>query len=289
MKEKKHPNGKLLIIGGAEDKGGSDQPEISDKNTDFENEEILKYLLPTSSIEGRLEIVTTASTEPKDIEKRYRKAFKRLKYDHLGFIHIQKHQEASDARWTERINDAHAVLFSGGDQARLISILGGSPFIHAISKRYMQDEDFLVAGTSAGAMAACYHMLCEGETDEAMLKGAIELSEGFGLINDCIIDTHFVKRGRFGRLAQAVGMHPDCVGIGLGEDTALLVAKGQRAHCIGSGMVVMIDGKKIAHTNIDKASENQPLYIEGLKVDILCEGTSYELLTRRLIGYEGNE
>lgn len=280
MALKKIPKGKLLIIGGAEDKGDSERPDISSKNTDFKDEEILKRLLPPPRSKRTVEIITTASTESDDIVKMYQKAFRKLNFTNLRFINIGTKEEAGDPRWLGRIEKAHTVLFSGGDQFRLAAILGNTPILKTILRRYTEENDFVVAGTSAGAMAACTLMMCEGENNEAMLKGTVKLSSGLGFIDGCLVDTHFIKRGRFGRLAQAVVMNPTCVGIGLGEDTALMIEKGRLATCIGSGMVVIIDGQPIGHTNIAYAEERQAVCVEKMTVHILCEGTSFELEKR---------
>ncbi|MDQ3046261.1 MAG: hypothetical protein M3R27_01850 [Bacteroidota bacterium] len=124
-------------------------------------------------------------------------------------------------------------------------------------------------------------MLYEGEQNEAMLKNTVRISSGLGFIDHCIIDTHFVKRGRFGRLAQAIVMNPGCTGIGLGEDTALIIRKGNQAECMGSGMVLILDEKDIGHTNIAYADDDSPLCVENLRVHILCSGNGF-LLKERL-------
>jgi len=280
MALKKIPKGKLLIIGGAEDKGGSEQPDIMGKNTDFKDEEILKLLLPPAQSRHTVEIVTTASTEPDDIANMYEKAFRKLKFKRVGIIRIGTKEEAANPKWLDRIAKAHTVLFSGGDQFRLASILGNTPILKAIMTRYSENSDFLVAGTSAGAMATCTLMMCEGENNEAILKGTVKISSGLGFIDGCIIDTHFIKRGRFGRLAEAIVMNPSCVGIGLGEDTALMIKRGRLVTCVGSGMVVIIDGQAIGHTNIAYAEEGQAVCVERMNVHILCEGSSFELEKR---------
>ena len=280
MALKKIPKGTLIIIGGAEDKGSSEQPDIIDKNADFKDEEILKRLLPEGRSKRAIEIITTASEEPDEISVRYRKAFHDLGFKNVGFINMGDNFDAANPLFVKRIEKAHAVLFSGGDQFRLATIMGNTDVFNAILKRYTEDSSFIVAGTSAGAMAAGTLMICEGENNEAILKGTLKMTSGLGFINGCIIDTHFIKRGRFGRLTQAVVMNPTCVGIGLGEDTALVIEKGRVATCIGSGMTVIIDGQTIGHTNMPYAEEGQAVCVEKMNVHILCEGTSYELEKR---------
>lgn len=278
---KKVPKGKLLVIGGAEDKGdyeGTDKGEH--KNKDFESYEILGELLPGNGSKHGIEIITTASVIPVEVGRDYVETYKRVGFSNVNYMNIGNKQDASNEQYIERIKNAHAVLFSGGDQFRLATIIGCSPLMTAIYDKYMDDNKFILAGTSAGAMAIPTLMLYYGDNNEAMLKGDVKISSGLGLMDHCIIDTHFVKRGRFGRLAQAVLMNPACIGIGLGEDTALIIKNGNEAVCHGSGMVVIIDGKDVRHTNIAYAEEKTPLCVESLKVHILKKGNGFLLKER---------
>jgi len=281
---RKTPKGKLIIIGGAEDKGSIEHPDISGKNTNYEPAEILKHLLPPKqSLKKTIEIITTASGEPDSISQRYKEAFHSLGFKHVGFINMGNNYDASNPIFVGRIKKAHSVLFSGGDQFRLSTILGNTDVLKAVHERYFNDASFIVAGTSAGAAAAATLMMYEGENNEAILKGTVKISSGLGFIDGCIIDTHFTKRGRFGRLAQAIVMNPTCVGIGLGEDTALIITKGKEACCIGSGMAVIIDGQCIGHTNMAYAEAGEPVCIEKLQVHILCKGSSFQFEERKFV------
>jgi cyanophycinase len=268
------PKGMLLIIGGAEDKGGT--ADIHPDNKEFEPYEILKQLLPKRSAKDHgIEVITTATTIPKEVGKEYQETFAKIGYKKVGVINMEKREEATDEAYVERINKAHAVLFSGGDQIRLSTILAATSFMDAIQKRYYEDPDFIIAGTSAGAMAMAKLMLYRGQSYEAMLMGEVKTSSGLGFIDDCIIDTHFVKRGRIGRLAQAVITNPSYIGLGLGEDTALIVRGGNRMECYGSGMVVILDGSNIKDTNVAYAEEGTPLWVENLVMHILVKGNGY--------------
>lgn len=277
------PKGKLIIIGGAEDKGSIETPDISNKNIFYEPAEILKHLLPPKGSRKTIEIITTASGEPDSISKRYKEAFSSLGFKNVGFINMGNNYDAANPIFVGRIKKAHAVLFSGGDQFRLSTILGNTDVLAATLDRYFNDKNFIVAGTSAGATAAAALMMFEGENNEAILKGTVKISSGLGFLTGCIVDTHFTKRGRFGRLAQAVVMNPTCVGIGLGEDTALIITKGKLASCIGSGMVIVIDGQQVGHTNMAYAEDGEPVSIEKLLVHILVKGSSFTIDTREFI------
>jgi cyanophycinase len=228
-------------------------------------------------------VITTATTHPEKTIRNYRTAFRRIGFENVGFINLRNNLEGSKPKFMERIKKAHTVFFSGGNQYRLSVILGNSEVLEVIKKKYMADPHFIVAGTSAGAMALTTLMMFEGENNEAILKGTVKISSGLGFLDSCVVDTHFTRRGRFGRLAQAVVMNPTCVGIGIGEDTALVVRKGKEAKCIGSGMVIIIDGKHIRHTNMPYAENNEPVCIEGLEVNILCKGNGYLMEERKFI------
>jgi cyanophycinase len=281
---KQIPNGTLILIGGAEDRG-SNEIAIQSRNKQFVHFEILKELLPKKKKNKKhiLEIITTASEDPNGVIDTYSHAFKQVGFNEVGYINMQSNPAQDNPEIIRRINNAHAVLFSGGNQFRLSTILGNTDVLDVIMKKYYDDPDFIVAGTSAGAMAAAAIMIYEGQNDEAVLKDTVKLCSGLGFINHCIIDTHFVKRARFGRLAEALLMNPTCIGIGLGEDTALTIKKGNEAECSGSGMVIILDGRDITHTNISYAEPGTPLCIENLRVHILVKGNGFLLKERKFI------
>ena len=275
------PKGNLLIIGGAEDKVGQ-PPDIKEQMKEFHRYEILSELLPNSK-HKKIEIITTASEVQEEVIKTYEKVFQAIGYNHVGFIPIKERNQAQEKEYIGRVEKAGAVFFTGGDQFRLSTILGGTPVVEMIKYRYLHDQDFTVAGTSAGAMVMSAVMITEGGLTEALVYRNISLSSGFGFIDGCIIDTHFIKRGRFGRLAHAIIMSPEQLGIGLGEDTALIIKNGSDAECRGSGMVVIIDGRYIHQTNIATAVEGEAIFVENLKVHLLVKGCRFSIKTRKLV------
>ena len=152
-----------------------------------------------------------------------------------------------------------------------------------IMLRKYQDENFVLAGTSAGAMAMSNTMIYHGSSTEALLKGEVKMSRGLGFIKDVTFDSHFIKRGRFGRLCQSIASNPVCIGIGLGEDTALLITKGDRMEAIGSGLVIIVEGDDIKYTNVADIEDGKPISIENLTVHILSQGHSYIFSERRMV------
>ena len=274
------PKGKLLIIGGAEHKG-DETLDMEVKNIKFRRYELLRELL--ISKKKSIEIVTTGSHVPHEVRESYENVFKKIGYHSPGFIPIQNKMESDDEEYLQRVKNAAAVFFSGGDQFRISSILGGTSFIDIIKDRYLHDRSFLVAGTSAGAMVLSTIMITGGGLEEALISRDVQIAAGLGFLDGCIVDTHFIKRGRFSRLAHAVIMNPTQLGVGLGEDTALIIKNGYEAECKGSGMVVIIDGSKIKRTNIDEAGPGEPVYVDNLSVDLLVKGCRFSFKTRKLL------
>ncbi|MDB5226935.1 MAG: cyanophycinase [Bacteroidota bacterium] len=274
------PKGKLLIIGGAEDKGD----KVTDRdegNPNVRHFEILQELLPSRKKKLGIEVITTASRVPGEVTKMYSSTFKKMGYDNIGYMNIESKMEARDEKILKRIEKAGTILFSGGDQFRIASILGGTPVSDLIADKYIHDKDCIVAGTSAGAMVLSKVMIAGGQISEALFLKDMKTSAGLGLLHDCVIDTHFIKRGRFARLALAVITNPGQLGIGLGEDTALIITNGRAAECRGSGMVVIIDGKDIAQTNIGEVEDCDPVFVENLRVHLLSRGCRFSITERK--------
>lgn len=265
------PKGKLLIIGGKEDRDDG-EVEIKDKNQDFIPHEILKLLIHDKG--DRIEVITTASSEPESMRETYTKTFEEIGYTNFGFIHFTGEAVDEDL---ERIRNSKAVFFTGGDQNRICSKIKGTVISDALMEMYLNEDDFIIAGTSAGAMCMPEIIIGEAEDGEAILENDIELALGLGLLSGCIVDTHFVHRGRFGRLAHAVMIHRECFGIGLGEDTALLIEDGKRAVCKGSGMVIGISAHELGKTNVETVEDGRAVYAENLKVHIITDGCSIDL------------
>lgn len=275
--------GKLIIIGGAVDTGSFTEKTFDSNvanNLNFFETGILKRILDESKHKNnsRIEIITTASKIPREVGPEYIKAFNYLGAENVDALYIEKREQAFEEMFLDRLRKADVVMFTGGDQLRLSSILGGTPFHDLLLDKY-KNEAFIYAGTSAGAAAASNAMIYQGSSQEALLKGEIKITSGLGLINDVIIDTHFVQRGRTGRLFQAVVTNPKVLGIGLGEDTGLLIKDGVHMEAIGSGLVILVDGHKIADTNLTRVELGQPISIKNLVVHVMSMNDTYDLET----------
>src|SRR5436190_9291032 len=222
------PKGKLIIIGGSVDKGSDPKlPGDLPKSLKFFEKGILKRM-SNESVKGkhsRFEIITTASSIPKEVGEEYMKAFHQLEMHDTAVLDIRTREEANSPENLERLRKADVVMFTGGDQLRLTSIFGGTAFHHLLLEKYQNDE-FIISGTSAGAAASSNNMIYQGSSQGALLKGEVKITGGLGFINNVIIDTHFVQRGRIGRLLYACASNPINLGIGLGEDSGLLITNG---------------------------------------------------------------
>lgn len=278
------PKGKLIAIGGAEDKGTDlETGEFHRNNLNFFELGILRRVVEEAGgINARIEVITTASTIPYEVGENYLNAFGKIGCTNIGLMHIRNRQDAMERQYIDRIRQCDAVMFSGGNQLRLSVTDGGTEFLATLKKRY-QEETFLIAGTSAGAMAMGQTMIYEGNATRAHLKGEVKMTTGLGFISSVIIDSHFEKRGRFVRLAQAVSTNPSAIGIGLGEDTGMLITEGNKMEAIGSGLVVIIDGHDILHSNIADIPDSNPISIENLKVHFCEKGNGYLIRERKYL------
>ena len=270
--------GKIIIIGGAEDKGQSEATrEASCNGTSFNNG-VLKRLIDESAKKekSRIEIVTTASTVPDSIGGDYLRAFSLLKADNAAILKIETREQANEPEMLERLEKAHIVLFTGGDQMRLTSILGGTLFLERLYEKY-REENFIYAGSSAGAAAVSNNMVFQGRSEDALRKGEVRITSGLGLLNNVVVDTHFVKRGRIGRLFQAVVANPRILGIGMEENAALLITKGSIMEAIGPEMTILVDGRHITDTNFNDIDDGEAISVANLTVHVMSQGDRYRL------------
>ena len=278
------PKGKLIIIGGAINTGSFAETQFGlPQNMNFFERGILKRIT-TESAKGndsRFEIMTTASLIPEKVGEEYIKAFAQLDVHDVGVLNIGSREEANRPEYAERIKQADVIIFTGGDQLRLSSIFGGTEIHRVLLDKYEHTE-FVIAGTSAGAAASSKNMIYQGSSKDALLKGEVKITGGLGFIDGVIVDTHFVQRGRIGRLLYAAASNPGILGIGLGEDTGLYI-QGNTMEAIGSGMVILVDGRHMADTNLTDVEMGQPVSIKNMVVHVMCDGDVYDLTDHQLV------
>ncbi len=280
-----NPKGKLIIIGVSVHIGSYPDKQVLDPNEKikFFEQGILNMIIKESfrQTESKIEIITTASSIPDQVGKEYINAFHSLHASNVDVLQIKTREEANTPEIVERLNHADAVIFTGGDQLKISSVIGGTEFHHILMKKYEQ-EDFTIAGTSAGAAASSNNMIYQGSSSEALRKGEIKITGGLGFINNVIIDTHFVQRGRIGRLLYACATNPMNLGIGLGEDTGLLITEGHSMEAIGSGLIILVDATHMRETNVTEVDMGEPVSIENLIVHVMALGDHFDLKTKKL-------
>ena len=277
------PRGKLIAIGGNEDKGT--YPTIRSKRQyylNFFELGILKRVVSESGkTDPRIEVVTTASMIPAEVGPIYISSFAMLNCHNVGIMDIRTPADARQPEYLERLLAADVVMFSGGNQSRLREMFGETDFLDTLTRRYHAEPNFVIAGTSAGAMAMSQHMIRGGSVPDALLKGAVKMGIGLQLLPSAIIDSHFVKRGRFGRLIESVALYPRLIGIGLGEDTGVLITDGHLVETIGSNLVIILDGFDIMHNNAAAAKRGTTLSIENIRMHVLAKGNVYCITERK--------
>ncbi|WP_266205593.1 cyanophycinase [Pontibacter kalidii] len=275
------PKGKLIAVGGNEDKGSYPNPKSKRKYyLDFFELGILKrFLKEIPDKNPHIEVVTTASMIPEEVGERYTSAFGILGVENVQLMHIRTEEDALKPEYIRRVRACDGIMFSGGDQARITRMFLHTELLDILKHRY-QHENFIIAGTSAGAMAMSREMIKGGSAPESLLRGAVKLGRGLNLIEGVIIDTHFVTRGRFGRLMEAVVTHPKTIGIGLGEDTGVLITEGHKIETIGSNLVVIVDGHEVKYTNIDEVEPGRPVAINHMLMHVLAKGNLFDINAR---------
>jgi cyanophycinase len=281
--------GKIILIGGNADKGTSlsEQEKKEFKKVGkikLVKLEIFERLInELKGADPRIEIVTSASKIPVEIGNEYKKVFKKLKCKNIGVMHFKNSEEANFPKNLQRLKNCDGLLFTGGDQVLLCDILLKTKFLKKLKERFRKEKDFLVSGTSAGAMALTQTMIAAGDPSESCVKGHIKIAEGFNLLPRIILDTHFIQRGRFGRLIEAIAHYPDKLGIGLGEDTAVFFKTPENVEIIGSNLVVLIDGTHISYNNIRQIEKNQNICLQDVKLHILPKGHMFNIVNRRIL------
>lgn len=223
-----------------------------------------------------VEVITTASTVENELFDDYRKVFTELKVTNIGHIHHKIRRDALADNLEERVRNADAFFITGGDQLLLTSVYGGTPFLTLLKERYITGE-VVIGGTSAGAMAMSTPMIYAGSKDVQQIAGEIRITTGLEFLRDVCIDTHFIDRSRFIRMAQVIASNPTCVGIGIEEDTAIIVREGSKAEVVGSGVTTIIEGFHITNSNIVDFTNKEPIGIQDLKVHLLPRGWVYDI------------
>lgn len=257
--------GNLLIIGGNEDKQG-------------ECRILRRFVAMAGGREARIAVITTATEFPREVGDEYRALFSEFGAESTGILYITNRESANDRHHITEIENCSGLFFTGGDQLRLTSILGGSGVDAAIRRSYYKGT--VIAGTSAGASVMSNTMIVDGSSSDTPKKATLGMANGMGLLEEVVIDQHFAQRGRINRLLAAVAQNPHILGVGIDEDTALVVSPKRVFEVIGSQTVTVVDGKNIIHSNISESKQFDPLALTNVIVHILPSGFGYDLKRR---------
>ena len=272
--------GTLIPIGGNEDKGAKKSEQYT---LEFISEGILYHVVEEAGgIDAKIVMIPTASRIPIEVGENYLDAFEKLGCKNVTVLDIRSKKDSEKESSVKLIKEANCIMFSGGDQSKITNKIGGTTIHKILEDRYKNEKGFVIAGTSAGAMAMSNEMIAGGSASEAFVKGAVTMYKGLHLIPELIIDTHFIRRGRFGRQSEAVAKHPHLTGFGLAEDTGMIIKNGKDCTVIGSGMVIVFDGSKLTHNNEKILEEGTPMTMANLTVHVLSNGDTYDIKNRKV-------
>src|SRR4051812_16154128 len=260
----KAPKGRLILIGGAEDREG---------------EMVILQQVAARARGGRLAVITAASSEPAQMWSVYRRVFDTLGVKDVVHVEVEDRDAAYDPAHAQLLKTAKVIFFTGGDQVRITSMLGGSPLCDAIRKGY--EDGVTLAGASAGTSCMSETMLVGGNGDSSHKVGnALLMAPGLGLVTNVIIDQHFAERGRIGRLLGAVAQNPRILGIGIDENTAIVLKDG-RFRVLGAGAVYVIDAISESYTNVSEEHPDQTMSVFDVRLHIMSTNDTFDLATRR--------
>jgi cyanophycinase len=259
------PSGKLIVIGGHEDR---------------DSESLILREVVRCADGGKVVVVTVASEEPKALWQEYRNAFAKLGVSGLAHLEVPSREELVRNPPDGILDDASCVFFTGGGQLRITSEFGGTELCDRLRDLYY--KGVTVAGTSAGASVMCDTMLVDGAAEESHKIGdSLSMAPGLGFMPDVIIDQHFAERGRIGRLLGAVAHNPRLLGLGIDENTAIVVERLECFTVIGAGAVYVVDGREVTGTNVAKEETERTLTLFDLRLHVLSQGDEFDLRSRR--------
>jgi len=276
----KNVKGILIPIGGNEDKGVDGNENYT---LEFIDQGILAHVVrEAGGTDAKIVVIPTASSIPYEVGKNYMDAFAKLGCLNVHVLDIRSTKGAEKQEAIDLITTANCIMFSGGNQSKIIKHIAGTTLHDIMRDRYHNESGFVIAGTSAGAMCMSVEMIAGGKSQEAFFKGTVVMRKGMGFIKNLVIDSHFIKRGRFGRLAEAVAKYPTLIGIGLAEDTGMIVREGKTFEVIGSGMVIVFDPRSLKHNNEEVLSIGTPMSLVNLKTHVLANGDRFNIKKKKV-------
>jgi cyanophycinase len=257
--------GWIVPIGGAEEK--EDDPRI------------LRRFVEICGGEAADIVVIPTASRLADTGLRYERIFRELGVAQVEAVDFDTRRDCEERNRLDRIGRATGVFFTGGNQLRITTLIGGTSVARLL--RTMNARGVTVGGTSAGASILSEHMIAFGDEGSSPMAGSVRLAPGLGLTNRFVIDQHFRQRDRLGRLVTALAYNPFAIGIGLDEDTAAFIGPDNTLEVEGTGGVTVVDASQLQFSSMDTAEEGEPVCLLGLTVHILVRGATYNLHTRK--------
>ena len=259
--------GQLVIIGGGEDK---------EHNCTV----LREFVRRAGGTQARIAVLTAATSMPREVGDTYIGVFNRLGVEDVQVINTEHREDSERPDALEAAERATGLFFTGGDQSRIIDLIKGTKLDYLIHKRY--SEGAIVGGTSAGAAMMPDVMIVEGESETNPRANVVEMGPGMGFLPGIVVDQHFAQRGRLGRLISALMLQPAVLGIGIDEDTAVIVS-GDQFEVIGHGAVTVVDESSSTHNNAEGILKDEALAVCGVKLHILPQGYRFDLKTKQPI------
>lgn len=260
-------SGPLVIVGGAEDKEGECR--------------ILRRLVGLAGGKSARVLVMTVATElPIEVGTEYVEVFGSLGVEDVRTFDVSNRKAANLDSAVNMIRNATCVYFTGGDQLRITKLLGGTRVdaeLHQASQ-----SGIVLGGTSAGASMMSSTMIVEGEAETNPRVSIVDMAPGMEFLDGVVIDQHFAQRGRLGRLLSAVAQYPHHLGLGIDENTAVIV-RNHVIEVIGQGAVSIVDAGSVTYSNLDRVRRDESLALSDVKLHMLPEGCGFQLRTRRPI------
>jgi cyanophycinase len=264
---------RLIIIGGHEEKTG---------------DKLILRSVAERVGGGRLVIATVASGMPKEQYEEYEAIFRGLGVKHVHKLEIESREDAKSEKALRVLDDTTAIFFTGGDQVKITSQLGCSPVCERMQEIY--EKGGTIAGTSAGASVMSETMMVGGNGEQTHRLGeGLKLAPGLGFIRGIIVDQHFAERGRIGRLLGAVTQNPRIIGIGIDENTAMIVERDQKFTVLGEGGVTILDAGSSTYSNITDEETSRALSVFDVRLHMLSQGDVFDCQTRNATPHPAEE
>jgi cyanophycinase len=256
--------GWIIPIGGAE-------------NKENDRHILERFVRCSGGRDADIVVIPTAS-RLHETGPRYEKLFREIGVARVDAMDFDTRRDCQEPGRLQRLEEASGIFFTGGNQLRLTTLLGGTPVAKLVRNR--NANGVTVGGTSAGASILSEHMIAFGDEGSSVISGSVRLAPGLGLTNRFIIDQHFRQRDRLGRLLTALAYNPFAVGIGLDEDTAAFIGPDETVEVEGSGGVTIVDASDVTYSSMDSVTEGQPVCMLGLRLHVLVAGATFNLHTR---------